>query len=72
MIFLAMSLNPKAMRRAQAEVDAVVGRERLPTCSDAQHMPYVVALVRELLRWKPPAPIGMYGLYTRIYSTYRC
>ena len=47
------------MQRAQSEIDAVVGRDRLPRSSDAEHMPYVVAIVREVLRWKPIIPLGM-------------
>jgi len=50
---------PEAQRRAQAELDAVVGRDRLPTFSDAPHLPYIHAIVRETLRWRPVAPLGV-------------
>ena len=50
---------PDAQRRAQAEIDAVVGRDRLPTFADAPHLPYVRAIIREILRWRPVAPFSM-------------
>ncbi|KAI0295617.1 cytochrome P450 [Multifurca ochricompacta] len=56
---LAMVAFPQVQRRAQAELDAVVGRSRLPTFADAPHLPYVRAVVREVLRWRPPVPFGL-------------
>ena len=46
------------MHRAQAEVDAVVGRDRLPTLDDLDTLPYTHALVHELLRLWPIAPLS--------------
>ncbi|KAI0270342.1 cytochrome P450 [Russula aff. rugulosa BPL654] len=43
--------------RAHAELDAVIGRTRLPTFADYPHLPYIRAMVKELLRWRPIAPI---------------
>lgn len=48
--FLAMTLHPDARNRAQAEIDAVVGRDRLPTFADREHLPYTEALVQEVFR----------------------
>lgn len=48
--FLAMILNPHVQRAAQAEIDAVVGLDRLPTFSDRANLPYINALVKEALR----------------------
>lgn len=39
-----MSLYPEVQLRAQAEIDAVVGNDRLPTFSDRESLPYVNAL----------------------------
>ena len=50
---------PEVQWRAQAEIDAVVGRDRLPTFSDAPRLPYVCAIIREILRWRPATPFGM-------------
>ncbi len=48
--FLAMVLYPEIQRKAQAEVDRVIGRDRLPDFSDEPSIPYVTALVKEVLR----------------------
>lgn len=57
--FLAMSLYPEVQRKAQEEIDRVVGKSRLPTSSDREQLPYVNALVEEAQRWHPIAPMGM-------------
>ncbi|KAJ7622234.1 cytochrome P450 [Roridomyces roridus] len=57
--FLAMLSNPDAQEKAQREIDAVVGPGRLPEFSSQEALPYVTALVREVLRWKPVAPFAM-------------
>ena len=56
--FLAMALYPEAQKKAQVELDAVVGSERFPDFSDRSSLPYVNALVKELFRWHPATPIG--------------
>ena len=45
-----MLLYPDIQRKAQNEVDRVVGRDRLPDFSDEPSLPYVTALVKEVLR----------------------
>ena len=50
---LTMLAFPEVQSRAQAELDAVVGRARLPTFADAPRLPYVRAVIREVLRWRP-------------------
>ena len=54
---LAMILHPDTMKRAQAQIDQVVGRDRLPAFTDLEDLPYIQAVVREILRWRPPAPL---------------
>ncbi|KAF8904513.1 cytochrome P450 [Mucidula mucida] len=56
---LAMILFPDIQARAQAELDAVVGTDRLPTFDDRKSLPYIEALMREVLRWHPPPPLGV-------------
>ncbi|KAF8258627.1 cytochrome P450 [Lactarius quietus] len=56
---LAMVAHPEIQKRAQAELDAVVGRARPPTFSDASNLPYIQATVKETLRWRPPLPLGI-------------
>jgi cytochrome P450 len=48
---LSMVAFPEVQRRAQAELDVVVGRARFPTFADAPRLPYVRAIVKEVLRW---------------------
>ncbi|RPD64505.1 cytochrome P450 [Lentinus tigrinus ALCF2SS1-7] len=56
---LAMAKYPKVQERAQAELDAVVGPDRLPGLDDRAALPYTHALVKEVLRWHVVAPIGV-------------
>ncbi|KAI9443308.1 cytochrome P450 [Lactarius indigo] len=56
---LAMLAYPETQARAQAELDAVVGRTRLPTFADYPHLPYIRAMVKEALRWRPVDPVGL-------------
>jgi cytochrome P450 len=56
--FLAVVTHPQTLRAAHAELDAVVGSERLPTFADEADLPYVRALCKEVLRWRPVAVLG--------------
>ena len=51
-------LRPDAQRKARDEIDAVVGRERLPTFEDRPRLPFVDAICKEVLRWRPVTPLG--------------
>ncbi|KAK7571915.1 hypothetical protein V9T40_014387 [Parthenolecanium corni] len=48
--FLYMLLYPEVQRKAQEEIDRVIGRERTPTLNDRPNMPYIEALVLESVR----------------------
>ncbi|KAI7815647.1 cytochrome p450 [Rhyzopertha dominica] len=48
--FLYMLRNPEIQKKAQEEIDSVVGRDRQPTLDDRAKMPYVEAVVLESLR----------------------
>jgi len=54
-----MITHPWIQKRAQDELDAVVGRSRTPTFADAPNLPYIQALVKESLRWRPALPLGI-------------
>ncbi|KZV67838.1 cytochrome P450 [Peniophora sp. CONT] len=56
---LAMIAYPDIQTRAQREIDAVVGRNRVPTYADMPHLPYISAMVKEVLRWAPVVPLGV-------------
>ena len=56
---LAMIANQDIQKRAQDQLDAVVGRSRPPTFADAPNLPYIQAMVKEALRWRPALPLGL-------------
>jgi len=58
-MMMAFALNPDVLARAQAEVDSVVGPDRLPSFDDEANLPYIRALVREVLRWRPTGPTAI-------------
>jgi len=55
---MAMVLFPESQRRAQEEIDRVIGRKRLPTPEDLDNLPYMQAMIKESIRWRPIDPIG--------------
>ncbi|KAF7376826.1 O-methylsterigmatocystin oxidoreductase [Mycena sanguinolenta] len=57
--FLAMALYPDVQRRAHAELNAIVGRGRLPDFEDKGKLPYLSAILKETLRWKAVTPLGV-------------
>ena len=57
--FLLLMLHyPDVMRKAQDEIDRVIGRDRTPTFDDRPNLPYIRGVVQEVLRWKPSGPLG--------------
>ncbi|KIK52792.1 hypothetical protein GYMLUDRAFT_233260 [Collybiopsis luxurians FD-317 M1] len=57
--FLAMMTHPEVQRRAQQEIDGVIACNGFPKFSDLNSMPYIQALVLELLRWRQVVPTGI-------------
>lgn len=55
---MAMILFPDVQRKAQKELDRVVGSNRLPNFDDRENLPYINAIVKEALRWWPVTPMG--------------
>lgn len=52
-----MTMYPDVQKRAQAELDCLVGNDRLPSFEDREQLPYINALVKETLRWNPAIPL---------------
>ncbi|PPQ88910.1 hypothetical protein CVT25_009145 [Psilocybe cyanescens] len=55
---LCMVLYPEVQRKAQAEVDRVIGKGRLPLIEDMPDLPYVNAMIKETMRWHPIVPLS--------------
>ncbi|KAL2802349.1 cytochrome P450 [Aspergillus granulosus] len=55
----AMCLNPEAQKKAQEEIDRVVGPNRLPTDEDAVNLPYVQQVIQEAQRWITSVPLSL-------------
>jgi cytochrome P450 len=55
---LACCAFPETLPKAWEELDRVVGHHRSPTFDDEPNLPYVKALVKEVLRWRSVAIIG--------------
>ena len=53
-----MANYPEAQKRAQAELDSVVGLENLPRISDRERLPYINAVIKETMRWHPAVPLS--------------
>ncbi|KAJ3555935.1 hypothetical protein NM688_g2302 [Phlebia brevispora] len=56
---LAMMSYPDVQQRAQEELDTVVGAGRLPTMEDIDSLPFIQAILLEVLRWLPILPLGI-------------
>jgi len=65
---LAMIKHPEVLRKAQEEIDSVVGNSRLPTFSDRPSLPYVEAMLTETLRWGCPVPLSTFSPTLRSIS----
>ena len=51
-----MALYPDVQKKAQAEIDTVVGSNRLPNFHDRPSLPYINAVVKESSRWNLVLP----------------
>ena len=58
---------PEVQRTAQAEIDQVVGGDRLPDFSDGESLPYIGAVIKETLRWHNVTPLGSFNRCDLLY-----
>lgn len=58
-IILAMIRYPEVQRKAHEELDRVIGHDRLPGYEDQKSLPYIEALITEVMRWWPAVPMGV-------------
>ncbi|XP_072162879.1 steroid 17-alpha-hydroxylase/17,20 lyase-like [Diadema setosum] len=57
--FALMSENPGIQKKAQAEIDSVVGRDRVPTIEDRGTLPYTEATLYEVMRYSTIGPVSL-------------
>jgi cytochrome P450 len=74
-VIAAAAVYPDWVKRARKELDAVCGQnaERLPNFDDKAALPYITAVVKESLRWRPIVEIGVPHMLTEDdeYEGYR-
>ncbi|KAK7455761.1 hypothetical protein VKT23_010793 [Stygiomarasmius scandens] len=56
---LAFTAFPDALKKAQEEMDRIVGNDRIPEPKDIEELPYIRAIIKETQRWRPPAPTSL-------------
>lgn len=54
----AMLLFPEVQKKAQEEIDRVIGPDRMPTMDDELDLQYIRACMKETLRWMPTTVLG--------------
>lgn len=67
-----MVLCPEIQSKGHEEIDRVIGKDRLPSFTDRDSLPYVNAIVKEVLRWNPAVPLGMVKILLRYYMHLNC
>ncbi|KAF8897012.1 cytochrome P450 [Mucidula mucida] len=56
---LAMVQNPNILKKVQTDIDSIVGHDRLPDFGDRKTLPYLQAVLKEVLRWRPVGPLAV-------------
>ncbi|OAL53153.1 cytochrome P450 [Pyrenochaeta sp. DS3sAY3a] len=64
-LIMGCALNPHVVQKAHEELDRIVGRNRLPDLSDEPNLPYVRAIIKETMRWRPFSNQGFYHATTK-------
>jgi cytochrome P450 len=59
-----MVLHPEIQKKARTHIAAVVAPGMLPAFGDEPSLPYITAIVMEILRWRPATPFGMHNKYS--------
>ncbi|KAF7348415.1 Cytochrome p450 [Mycena sanguinolenta] len=59
LFIMAMAMNPGVMKKAQNEIDTVLGVGILPGFEHRGALPYCGAVVREIFRWRTIIPLAL-------------
>jgi len=68
--FLAMAMYPEVQKRAQLEIDTVIGNHRLPDFSDRYALPYINATIKETMRWQSVTPLCALTLFIQVSAEF--
>jgi len=58
-LILLVTAFPDVQKTAQKAIDAVVGDARLPVLNDIKQIPYIAALIKEVVRYRPMLPMAL-------------
>ncbi|KAK7457806.1 hypothetical protein VKT23_010148 [Stygiomarasmius scandens] len=58
-MILCLIAFPQSQRKAQEEIDRVIGQNRAPRPEDFAQLPYCQAIINETHRFRPVAPLGI-------------
>ena len=54
MTFIVMMIrHPEVAKKAQAEIDEVIGNDQLPSLQDRDNLPYIDCILKEVMRCVP-------------------
>ncbi|KAF5319919.1 hypothetical protein D9611_011017 [Ephemerocybe angulata] len=56
---ILMALHPEVQKKAQEEIDSVVGVGQIPGFEDRDKLVYIDAIIREVFRWHCEVPLGL-------------
>ncbi|KAF9029995.1 cytochrome P450 [Hymenopellis radicata] len=56
-VILAMLKNRELQMRAHKELDAIVGRDRIPTFEDQKNLPFINTVFMAAMRWRLVLPL---------------
>lgn len=62
-----MTLHPDIQQKAQQQVEETIG-DRLPVPEDYTSMPYISALIKEVMRWGTVVPLGPHLFLLLVYA----
>lgn len=57
--FVAMASHPEAQRKAQEEIDQVVGQVGVAEFEHRDQLPYIEAVWQEVMRWRTISQVGL-------------
>ncbi|KAK7029428.1 hypothetical protein VNI00_014682 [Paramarasmius palmivorus] len=57
--FFLMARHPDIQKRAQEDIDRITNKQRMPNFGDQESLPYITAIIKEISRWAPTAPLGV-------------